>query len=118
MDLLQLPVPDDVLLRLFDEFRPFNVHNRTMRALKDRLGDPHIQADTVQKKCLSLIFEGSGVRNVFESHVGRLKAIREERQEEGRRESCELHCFPFVSSGARAVMASAWIGFCMRLPSA
>src|SRR4051812_29517285 len=41
-----------------------------------------------------------------------------ERHERYRRYYWELHCFPFVSSGARAVMASAWIGFCMRLPSA
>lgn len=74
---------DIALLNLFDKFRPFNIHNRTMRTLRDRLSDPHIQADPVQKKCLSLIFEGSGIRNVFESHVARLKAIREERIEEG-----------------------------------
>jgi hypothetical protein len=75
---------DEVILGLFDYFRPFTVHNRTMRTLKERLADPHIQADPVQKKCLSVIFEGSGVRNVFDSHVARLKAIRDELQEEAK----------------------------------
>jgi hypothetical protein len=74
---------DGAILPLFDGLRPFEIHNRVMRTMRDRLSDSHVQADAVQKKCLSLIFEGSGVRNVFYAHVARLKAIRDERRDEG-----------------------------------
>jgi len=75
---------DEALLALFDEFRPFAIHNATLMQLKDQLADPQIQADPIQKKCQSLIFEGSGIRNVFEAHVTRLKGIRDELVEEGK----------------------------------
>lgn len=69
---------DIPLLKLFDEFRPFLIHNAAMRALRTRLLDPDARADLIQSKCYSLLFEGSGVRNVFEDHRKRLQ----ERQEE------------------------------------
>lgn len=75
---------DEAIRGLFDGFRPFVIHNGTLMRLKDQLADAQIQADTVQKKCQSLIFEGSGIRNVFESHVARLKGIRDELLEEGK----------------------------------
>lgn len=61
------------LLKLFDEFLPFAIHNSIMRSLRTRLQDPDAMADLVQKKCYSLLFDGSGVRNVFSDHRDRLQ---------------------------------------------
>lgn len=64
---------DKVLIELFDEFRPFTIHNSELRRLRMKLSDPNFQSQVVQKKAYNLIFDGSGVRNVFESHFIRLK---------------------------------------------
>jgi hypothetical protein len=74
---------DAAILSLFDEFRPFTVHNSEMQKLRDKLSDPNFLSDNVQKKCRTLIFEGSGIRDVFDSHVDRLRGMRQEAQELG-----------------------------------
>jgi len=74
---------DDVILPLFDEFHPFVLHNQTIRALRTRLLDPDLQSDPIQKKCYSLLFEGSGVRSVFEEHIKRLNEREQSYEEEG-----------------------------------
>lgn len=80
-------ITDDVILLLFDNFRPFSIHNHEMRALRTRLQDPDLRGDPIQAKCYSLLFEGSGVRTVFEEHINRLKdrkvSLQEERQSIG-----------------------------------
>src|SRR6185503_11034661 len=40
------------------------------------------------------------------------------KQQGGGQQDSLLHCFPFVSSGLRALMASAWMGSCISSPSA
>jgi hypothetical protein len=70
------------LLKLFDRFRPFAVHNSVMRELRTRLSDPDARADLIQSKCYSLLFEGSGVKSVFEDHRGRLKERSDEMEQE------------------------------------
>lgn len=77
-------VSDIVMLPLFDRFHPFSVHNFEMRALRTRLLDPNLRADPIQRKCYSLLFEGSGVRSVFEEHIKRLREREETLREEGR----------------------------------
>jgi hypothetical protein len=72
------------LLKLFDRFRPFAIHNSVMRELRTRLSDPDARADLVQSKCYSLLFEGSGVRYVFEEHRKTLKDRHDELLEEGK----------------------------------
>ncbi len=72
------------LLKLFDRFRPFAVHNSAMRELRTRLSDPDSRADLVQSKCYSLLFEGSGVRYVFEDHRKTLKDRNDELLNEGK----------------------------------
>lgn len=74
---------DRVLFPLFDEFRPFSVHNSVLRELRTRLLDPDARADLVQSKCYSLLFEGSGVRYVFEQHRETLKKRSDEAKEQG-----------------------------------
>ena len=64
---------DISLVRLFDQFRPFTIHNSELRYLRARLLDPHVRSQIEQKKAYNLIFDGSGVRTVFESHFDRLK---------------------------------------------
>jgi hypothetical protein len=76
-------ISDIPLLKLFDRFHPFTVHNSVMRELRTRLSDPDARADLVQSKCYSLLFEGSGVRNVFEDHRKTLKERNDELIEEG-----------------------------------
>jgi hypothetical protein len=66
------------ILSLFDRFRPFAVQNTVMRKLRTRLLDPSVRSNIIQSKCYSLLFEGSGVRNVFEDHVRRLSEREEE----------------------------------------
>lgn len=70
-------ITDEVILTLFDEFRPFAIHNSEMRALRTRLQDPDLRGDPIQTKCYSLLFEGSGIRTVFEEHINRLKERKE-----------------------------------------
>ncbi|MCT7984524.1 hypothetical protein NG796_14580 [Laspinema sp. A4] len=77
-------VSDTVMLPLFDRFRPFAVHNFEMRSLRTRLLDPSLRADPIQCKCYSLLFEGSGVRSVFEEHIKRLREREDQLQDEGR----------------------------------
>ncbi|HIK11148.1 MAG TPA: hypothetical protein IGS52_12900 [Oscillatoriaceae cyanobacterium M33_DOE_052] len=77
-------ISDAVMLPLFDKFRPFAVHNSEMRALRTRLLDPDLKADPIQRKCYSLLFEGSGVRSVFEEHIKRLRDREKELLDEGR----------------------------------
>ena len=69
---------DIALVGLFDRFRPFDVHNSELRNLKTRLSDVHARTQIEQKKAYTLIFEGGGVRNVFESHFERLKRAERE----------------------------------------
>ncbi|GKT09161.1 DNA sulfur modification protein DndB [Desulforhabdus sp. TSK] len=76
-------VGDIPLLKLFDKFRPLAIHNAEMRALRTRLSDPDLRADPIQSKCFSLLFEGSGVLNVFIDHHKRLKEKEKELIEEG-----------------------------------
>ena len=64
---------DTALMSLFNKFRPFEVHNRELRNLGIKLLQPHVRAAIEQKKAYALIFEGSGARNVFESHFEHLK---------------------------------------------
>lgn len=75
---------DIVLLPLFDRFRPFAIYNSTLRALRTKLLDPNARADLIQNKCYSLLFEGSGVRHVFEQHRDTLQEKSEEERYEGR----------------------------------
>lgn len=77
VDLLS-ELTNHVILSLFDKFKPFTVHNKAMRSLRTQITDPSAQGDPIQRKCYSLLFEGSGVRSVFEAHINRL----DERQRE------------------------------------
>lgn len=72
---------DTVLLGLLDRFRPFTVHNSELQDLRIRLSDVHVRTEPEQKKAYNLIFEGSGVRDVFESHFARLKETQDELNE-------------------------------------
>ena len=72
---------DIVLVSLFNQLRPFEVHNSELQSLKMRLSDVQARTQIEQKKAYTLIFEGGGIRNVFESHFERLK--REEREYDG-----------------------------------
>lgn len=76
-------ITDTVILSLFDKFRPFAAHNHEMRALRNRLQDPALKGDPIQAKCYSLLFEGSGVRTVFEEHINRLKDRKQNLEDEG-----------------------------------
>ena len=71
---------DKALMGLFDQFRPFKIHNSELQNLKTKLSDPDARSQVEQKKAYTLIFEGRGVRNVFESHFERLKDERDERK--------------------------------------
>ena len=73
---------DVSILKLFDEFRPFAIQNSVMRQLRTRLGD--LRSDPIQNRCLSLLFEGSGAKDVFDEHIARLESLREELESEGR----------------------------------
>ena len=74
---------DTALINLFDQFRPFKVHNSELQQLKMRLSDVHARTQIEQQKAYTLIFEGSGVRNVFESHFQRLTDGKEELNRRG-----------------------------------
>lgn len=82
---------DIALIRLFDQFHPFTIHNSELQHLKTRLLDPQVRSQPEQKKAYNLIFDGSGVRNVFESHHERLKDKRNERSSEGKIIPAHLH---------------------------
>jgi hypothetical protein len=69
---------DLIILPLFDELRPFVVHNEAMQELLVALNDPNAQSSLIQSKCRSLIFDGSGTRAVFDEHTERLKERRED----------------------------------------
>ena len=73
---------DTALVNLFNKFRPFEVHNRELQSLKAKLLQPYVRSVIEQKKAYALIFEGSGVRNIFESHFKRLKEEKDERSGE------------------------------------
>ena len=74
---------DKALVSLFDRFRPFTIHNSELRHLRRKLLDSNFQSQVEQKKAYNLIFDGSGVRNVFESHFERLKDKEKACGEEG-----------------------------------
>ncbi len=74
---------DTALVSLFDRFRPFTIHNSELRRLRMLLLEPYIRSQVEQKKVYNLIFDGSGVRNVFESHFERLKKETDQRVREG-----------------------------------
>ena len=82
---------DIALMRLFDQFRPFSIHNSELRHLRTRLLDPQVRSQPEQKKAYNLIFDGSGVRNVFETHYERLKDKRDECSSEGQIIPAHLH---------------------------
>jgi hypothetical protein len=81
-DLVDIP-----MLRLFDEFAPFTAHNSVMRRLRTRLSEPASKADPIQNKAFTLLFEGSGSREVFEEHIERLKNLEQEWTAEGKQVS-------------------------------
>ena len=74
---------DRVIVSLFDGFRPFAIHNSELRRLRMKLLDPNFQSQVEQQKVYNLVFDGSGVRNVFESHFDRLKDERDTCTDEG-----------------------------------
>ena len=78
-------ITDNIILPLFDELRPFLVHNEAMRELMEALNDPTARADPIQSKCKSLLFDGSGDRIVFDEHTTRLNKRKEELIEDGKK---------------------------------
>lgn len=81
-DLVDFPI-----LRLFDTFAPFSSHNKAMRQLRTRLSEPTLRSDPIQNKAFTLLFEGSGSKEVFEEHIERLSNIKREWTDEGRKVS-------------------------------
>ena len=73
---------DIPILRLFDDFQPFAMHNRVMRQLRTRLGE--LRSDPVQNRGLMLLFEGSGVQDVFHDHIDRLEKLKDDLDEEAK----------------------------------
>lgn len=71
-------ITDIVMIELVDKFRPFVIHNMVMWSLSKRLSEANARADLIQSKCYSLLFEGSGVRSVFDDHLNRLRERKEE----------------------------------------
>ncbi len=67
---------DIALVNLFDKFRPFEIHNIELQELKGGLSSVQANSDAIDKKVYALIFEGSGIRNVFDSHFENLKEER------------------------------------------
>lgn len=76
-------ITDAVVRPLFDRLRPYVCHNASMRELLEGLNDPEHKADVIQSKCRALLFEGSGVRQVFEQHCQRLQERKLEFVERG-----------------------------------
>jgi predicted site-specific integrase-resolvase len=58
---------------IFDRLRPFVAHTQAMNELLEALNDATAIADPVQNKVRTLLFDGSGNRNVFDEHIDRLK---------------------------------------------
>jgi hypothetical protein len=77
-------VTDSIVMGLFDNFRPFSIHNEAVSLIRVKLSQPESKADVVQRKCFNLLFEGSGVRAVFEEHSKRLDRIKQEAAEENK----------------------------------
>jgi hypothetical protein len=72
-----------ILMSLLDNLQPFQVHNQEVLSLKHRLSDVDARADLVQSKCYTLLFEGSGVREVFNNHLDVLKSLRDDARDRG-----------------------------------
>lgn len=75
---------DAILLPFFDRLRPYTLHSRELRGLRTRLRDVNARADLIQQKCFNLMFEGSGARSIFESHMGMLREQVDFARQEGR----------------------------------
>ena len=75
---------DAITISLFDNFRPFRIHNEAVSLIRVKLSQPESKADVVQRKCFNLLFEGSGVRAVFEEHSKRLDRIKQDAAEENK----------------------------------
>lgn len=73
---------DSITIGLFDKFRPFRLHNEAVSLVRIKLTQPESKADVVQMKCFNLLYEGSGVRAVFDEHSKRLDRIKQEAVEE------------------------------------
>jgi hypothetical protein len=76
-------ITDSIMLPFFDQLRPYAVHTEAMESLLEALNDATAKADPVQNKVRTLLFEGSGNRNVFIEHVGRLKEREKDLNERG-----------------------------------
>ena len=72
---------DIALVNLFDNFHPFRVHNQELQNLKERFSSVHARSDNVNNQANALIFDGGGVRNVFDSHIMYLKKSMEDPQQ-------------------------------------
>ncbi|MYK43314.1 MAG: hypothetical protein F4039_04415 [Gammaproteobacteria bacterium] len=95
---------DKALMSLFDRFRPFTIHNSELRRLRMLLLEPDFRAQIEQKKVYNLIFDGSGVRNVFESHYERLKEERDKHSHEQQTVPAHLqHQIVFCESVRKAL---------------
>lgn len=75
-------ITDSITIRLFDSFRPFRIHNEAVSLVRVKLTQPESKADVVQMKCFNLLYEGSGVRAVFDEHSKRLDRIKQEAVDE------------------------------------
>jgi hypothetical protein len=95
---------DEIIVTLFDSFRPFAIHNAELRYLRTHFQDPTVRADLIQAKCSSLLFEGSGVRTVFEDHQKRLEARKEELLEEAKEPGDYLKNQSAFCSSVKAAM--------------
>lgn len=73
-------IADTVLVRLFDRFRPFTVHNSGLRHLRRDIKSLTSDPENVAFK---LIFETSGRRSNFVAHFHRLKELQTEHKGQG-----------------------------------
>jgi hypothetical protein len=76
-------ITDSVMLPFFDRLRPFAAHTQAMSELLEALNDATAKADPVQNKVRTLLFDGSGNRNVFDEHIDRLKERAKDLQDKG-----------------------------------
>ncbi|NVI09252.1 DNA sulfur modification protein DndB [Paraburkholderia youngii] len=76
-------ITDCIMLPLFDRLRPFMAHTQAMTELLEALNDATAKADPVQNKVRTLLFDGSGNRNVFDEHIDRLKERAKELEDKG-----------------------------------
>src|SRR5262249_9786716 len=76
-------VTDIVMLPFFDRLRPFAAQTEAMNELREALNDATAKADPVQNKVRTLLFDGSGNRNVFDAHSRRLKERKPDLQDQG-----------------------------------